>query len=266
MVPGLRAAPPRNRDNPPIFSDTVDDMSFNVQQRYPHQQRNFEQLYSGGPPSLYGQQANRSSGVPLQANQYRGAPSPLTHQQNHVPSSQQRLPPGLANLGGRPPHEPSHLIGIPGMPNPGLPSALHLNGSNQQQPFNNFPPGGNVGYGNSPPVRGLHQPQSQGGHLSMAGHPNNIDPRTPGQNQLLGLGGAGGMRNAGVFFSGQQPSGGQMPPLLAMRQQQQLQQQQQMPPPMMSQLLPPHMQHHVPNSSQPAHDLMSLLMGGAPRE
>ncbi|KAG6878422.1 hypothetical protein C0993_007023 [Termitomyces sp. T159_Od127] len=267
MVPGLRAAPLRNRDNPPIFSDTIEDAPFNVQQRYSHQQqRNFEQLYPGGPPSLYGQQANRSSGVPLQANQYRGAPSPLTHQQNHAPSSQQRLPPGLANLGGRPPHEPSHLIGIPGMPNPGLPGALHLNGSNQQQPFNNFPQGGSVGYGNSPPVRGPHQPQSQGAHLPMAGLPNNIDPRTPGQNQLLGLGGASGMRNAGVFFSGQQASGGQMPPLLAMRQQQQLQQQQQLPPPMMSHLLPPHMQHHVPNSSQPAHDLMSLLMGGAPRE
>ncbi|KAG6872877.1 hypothetical protein C0995_005735 [Termitomyces sp. Mi166 len=269
MVPGLRAAPPRARDNPPMYSDNVEDGPFNVQQRFPHQQqRNFEQLYPGGPPSLYGQQVNRNS-VPLQANQYRGAPSPLSHQQNHLLSSQQRLPPGLANLGGRPPHEPSQLIGMPGISNPGLPSALHPNGANHQQPFNSFSPGGNLGYGSSPPVRGPHQPQSQGAHLSMAGHLNNLDPRTPGQSQLLGMGGgAGGLRNTGVFFSGQQ-AGGHMPPLLAMRQQQQLQQQQQqqqLPPQMMSHILPPHMQHHVPNSSQPAHDLMSLLMGGTPRE
>ncbi|KAG6911836.1 hypothetical protein DXG01_000083 [Tephrocybe rancida] len=267
MVPGLRSAPPRNRDNPPMYPDNVDDMAFNVQQRLPQQQqqRNFEQLYSGGPPSLYGQQqGGRNPGIPLQPNQYRGGPSPL-HQQNLVSASQQRLPPGLANLGGRPPHEPSQILGMPGMPNPGLHNPLHLNGSNQQQPFNNFPPGGNLGYGGAPPIRGPHQLQGQG--LPMGGHPNNLDLRTASQNQLLAMGGVGALRGNGAFFSGQQVPSGQMSQLLAMRQQQQQQQQQQLPPHMMPHILPPHMQqHHGPNSSQPTQDLMTLLMGGSHRE
>ncbi|KAG6845987.1 hypothetical protein H0H87_011035 [Tephrocybe sp. NHM501043] len=265
MVPGLRAVPPpRNRDNPTLYPENMEDMPFNVQPRLPHQQqRNFEQLYSGVPPSLYGQQGGRNPGIPMQANQYRGGPSPLSHQHSHVPSSQQRLPPGLANLGGRPPHEPS--LGMAGMPNSGLHNGIHLDGS-QQQPFNNFPPGGNLGYGSGPPIRSPHQLQNQGAHLPMGGHPNNLNLRTAGQNQLLGLSGASGLRGAGGFFPGQQAPGGQMPQLLAMRQQQQQQQQQQLPPHMMTHVLPPHMQHHGPASSQPTQDLMTLLMGGSHRE
>ncbi|KAG6850829.1 hypothetical protein H0H93_008132 [Arthromyces matolae] len=265
MVPGLRTAPPtRNRENPAIFPDNMEDMAFNVQQRLQPQpqpqQRNFEQVYPSGPQSMYGQQGNRTAGMPLQTNHYRGGPSPLALQQNL-----QRLPPGLANLGGRPPHEPSQVIGMPGIPNPALHNTLPLNGSHQQHPFNGFPAAGNLGYGGGPPIRGPHQMHSQGVHMSIGGHPNAIDPRNPAQNPLLGLGGpgVGGLRNAGPFL-GQQAPGGQLPPMLAMRQQQQ---QQQLPPHLLNHIPPPHLQqHHVPTSSQPAHDLMSLLMGGAPRE
>ncbi|KAG6842521.1 hypothetical protein C0991_000047 [Blastosporella zonata] len=262
MVPGLRSVPPpRSRDNPSIY-ENLEEIPFNIQQRH-QQQRTFQQLYSGGPPPLYGQQGGRNPGIPLQPNHYRGGPSPLSHQQNHIPSSQQRLPPGLANLGGRPPHEPSQILGMPGMPNTGLHGALHLNGSNPQQPFNSFPPGGNLGYGGGPPIRGPHQLHNQGTHLPMGGHPNNLDMRATGQNQLVGMGGVGGLRGAGAFFPGQQAPSGQMPQLLPMRQQQQ---QQQLPPHMMTHVLPPHMQHHGPNSSQPAQDLITLLMGGSHRE
>ncbi|KAF5377658.1 hypothetical protein D9615_005256 [Tricholomella constricta] len=261
MVPGLRSAPPpRNRENPGIYSD--DDLPFNVQQRLPpQQQRNLDQLYPGGPPSIYHQQGARNPGIPLQQNHYRGGPSPISHQQNHLQNpQQQRLPPGLANLGGRPPHEPSQFIGMPGMSSPGLHSALHLNGSNQQQqPFNNFPPGGNVGYGGGPPIRGPHQLQNHGTHLPL-GHPSNLDLRTAGQNQVLGMGGVG-LRGTGGGFPIQQGPGGQIPPLLAMRQQQQ----QQLPPHLMPHFPPPHMQQQGPNS-QPAHDLMALLMGNTHRE
>ncbi|KAG5654749.1 hypothetical protein H0H81_003757 [Sphagnurus paluster] len=265
MVPGLRSAPPpRNRENPGIYPD--DDIPFNLQQRIPPQpQRNLDQMYSGGLQSMYGQQGGRNPGIPLQQNHYRGGPSPISHQQNHLTNpQQQRLPPGLANLGGRPPHEPSQFIGMPGMaPAAGLHGALHLNGSNQQQPFNNFVPGGSVGYGTGP-IRGPHQLQNPVSHLPIGGlgHPN-IDLRTASQNQLLGMGGVGALRGTGGGFPGLQgPGAQQLPPLLAMRQQQQ---QQQLPPHMMSHLLPPHIQQQGPNS-QPAHDLMALLMGNAHRE
>ncbi|GLB36314.1 hypothetical protein LshimejAT787_0306020 [Lyophyllum shimeji] len=268
MVPGLRSAPPpRNRDAPGIYPDSLDDMPFNVQQRLPPQQRGIDQLYTGGPPSMYSQQGGRNAGIPLQQSHYRGGPSPI-HQQNHLQNpQQQRLPPGLANLGGRPPHEPSQFLGMPGMPSPGLHGNLHINGSHQQQPFNNFPPGGALGYGGGPPIRGPHHLQNPNAlPMSGLGHPNNLDLRAASQNQVLGMSGVSGPRGAGGGFPGQQIPGGQLPPLLAMRQQQQQQQQQQqLPPHLMPHLLPPHMQQQGPNS-QPAHDLMALLMGGTHRE
>lgn len=260
MVPGLRSAPPRNRENIGMYPDGLDDgIHFNVQ-RIP-QQRTPDQ-YSGLPPSIYAQQGIRNPGVPLQPH-YRGGPSPISNQQNHLPTSQQRLPPGLANLGGRPPHEPSQFLGMPGMPSPGLHSGLHLNGSAQQQSFNNFPPGGTLGYGGGPPIRVPHQLQNPGPHHPM-GHPNNIDLRAASQNQLLGMGSSGGgLRGAG--FPGQQGPNAHLPgPLLAMRQQQP---QQQLPPHMMPHLLPHLQQQGLPGpNNQPAHDLMALLMGGSHRE
>ncbi|KAF9458197.1 hypothetical protein BDZ94DRAFT_1271270 [Collybia nuda] len=261
MVPGLRSVPPpRSRENTGIYSDGLEDtIPFNVQRLPPHQQRGVDPLYSGPPPPLYSQQAGRTTNIPLQQNHYRGGPSP--NQPNSLQGSQQRLPPGLANLGGRPPHEPSQFMGMPGMPSPGLHAPLHLNGHGQG-PFNNFVPSNNLGYGGSPQVRGPHPMQNTIGHHPMSmGHPNNLDARSPNHAQLLGVGGInpGGLR---VNFSGQGPPS--QIPLLAMRQQQQ----QQLPVHMLSPLLPPHIQQQGlggPNS-QPAHDLMTLLMGGSHRE
>lgn len=258
MVPGLRSAPPpRSRENVGIYSDGLDDvMHFNVQRPPPHQQRGADPLYSGPHPLMYAQQGGRN--IPLQQNHYRGGPSP--NQQSSLQGPQQRLPPGLANLGGRPPHEPSQFIGMPGMPSPGH-STLHLNGQGQG-PFNNFNPSNNLGYGGAPQIRGPHPMQSAVGHHPMGamGHPNNMDLRSASQAQLLGMGGANvaGLRGG---FSGQGPPG--QIPLLAMRQQQQ-----QLPPHMLPQLLPPHLQQQGLGgpSNQPAHDLMALLMGGSHRE
>ncbi|KAG1867883.1 hypothetical protein DFJ58DRAFT_768226 [Suillus subalutaceus] len=231
MVPGLRsAAPPRSRQNGAMLSDIDDSMQFGGQRGPP-------QMYQG----LHQANMNRNGGIPLQSSQFRGGPSP-----NPLQPSSQRLPPGLANLGGRPPHEPAQFLNssmaIPVMP----PS---------NSSFNNFPPGG-VGFNGAPQMRvphpgGTHQLH---GHNAMQGlmHPGGLNPA---QAQLLGLNGANGMPSGlrgpnGGF--GQQGS------------KQQQQQQQQIPPHM----LPLHYQQQGPpgSTNQPAHDLMALLMSGGRRE
>lgn len=250
MVPGLRSAPSRNREPSGIYPGALEDgMHFNPQRI--HGQRALEHIYSGVPPSHYSQPVARNGNVSLQQTQYRGGPSPIPHQQNILPSAQpQRLPPGLANLGGRPPHEPSQFLGMPGIPSHGL---HNVNGS---QPFSNFPPGG-PSFGGLQ-LRAPNQLQHSGGHLS-ATHPNNIDPRTVSQNQFLGAAGGGGLRGVGNGFTVPPGPPGHIPsPLLAMRQQQQ-----HLHPYMVQQHLPPMQQHGV---SQPAQDLMALLMGGSRRE
>ena len=273
MVPGLRSAPPpRNRESGGMFSESLDDpIHFNAQRLPPQQQRGLDQMYSGPVPSLYAQQPSRNVGIPLQQPHYRGGPSPTSGQ-----GSLQRLPPGLANLGGRPPHEPSQFLGMP-MPSAALHSNLHGNGPPQQH-FNNFGAAGNLGYGGPQmraPPPGPHQLQNLVAHNPMAGlgHPNNMDLRGPNQAQLLGMGGAGvnvgGLRGVGGGFVAQQGQAAQMqPPLLAMRQQQQPQQQPHLLPHMVPHLVPPHLQQQGrPGiNNQPAHDLMALLMGGGPRE
>ncbi|KAG2117775.1 uncharacterized protein F5147DRAFT_247853 [Suillus discolor] len=249
MVPGLRsAAPPRSRQNSAMLSDIDDSMQFGGQRGPP-------QMYQG----LHQANMNRNGGIPLQSSQFRGGPSP-----NPLQPSAQRLPPGLANLGGRPPHEPAQFLNsamaIPG----GLHGPVHGNAALQQQ-FNNFPPGG-VGFNGAPQMRvphpgGTHQLH---GHNTMQGlmHPGGLNPA---QAQLLGLNGANGMpgnlRGPNGGFGQQGPQ--IQPPLLSMRQQQQ-QQQQQIPPHM----LPLHYQQQGPlgPTNQPAHDLMALLMSGGRRE
>lgn len=280
MVPGLRSAPPpRSRENSGMFSDPLDDpMPFNTQ-RLPLQ-RSLDQMYSGAPYQQAG--ISRNVGMPLQQPHYRGGPSPISNQNSLQGAPQQRLPPGLANLGGRPPHEPSQFLGMSGM-QPGLHGALHANGSSQQG-FNNFgTAGGGLGFGGGPQIRlpppGPHQLQNPHSHNQMAGlgHPGNMDLRGPGQAQLLSMGGMGGLRNnSGGFGPQHGPNGQIQAPLMGMRQQQQQQQQQQpqqlphhqqqqhLPPHMMPHLLPPHLQQG--GNNQPAHDLMALLMGGSHRE
>ncbi|KAF8898562.1 hypothetical protein BD779DRAFT_1484574 [Infundibulicybe gibba] len=265
MVPGLRSAPPPpRRDNLGMFPDPLDDsMHFSVQ-RLPQQTRGLEQLYSGPSPPIYSQQG-RNPG--LAQPQFRGGPSPIQHAslQN---LQQQRLPPGLANLGGRPPHEPSQFINIPGLPS----GSLH--GPHQQPQFANFPGGGALGFGGGPQIRTQipsgHQLQNPPHHpMSGLGPMNNMDLRTQNQNQLLGL---GPIRGLGAGYNAQQGIANQMqPPMLGLRQQQQ---QQQLHPHIAPHLLPPHLQQQQQqqqqslsgSNNQPAHDLMALLMGGPHRE
>ncbi|KAH0838443.1 hypothetical protein J3R83DRAFT_6754 [Lanmaoa asiatica] len=238
MVPGLRSVPPpRSRQSSAIFSDFPDEpVQFNNGQRAP------TQIYQGP------------------AAQFRGAPSP-----NHLASAQ-RLPPGLANLGGRPPHEPSQFVNASvGMTNGGLHGTAHGNGP--QPPFNNFQQP-SLGFSGGPQIRaphpGTHQLQGTLGPNALQGlvHPGNLGSS---QAQLLGLAGAngmhGGLRGPGGGF-GQQGAQVQ-PPHIALRQHQQPQQQ--IPPHM----LPLHLQQQGFGggaTNQPAHDLMTLLMNGARRD
>lgn len=268
MVPGLRSAPPpRSRDSAGIYSDSLEDsIHFNPQRLPPQHHRGIDPMYNQGP-SVYAQQGGRNAGIPMQP-QYRGAPSPISNPQ------QQRLPPGLANLGGRPPLEGSQFMGMPGLPSAGLHNGLHPNGP-PQQPFNNFAVNGNLNYGTGlqpqmrAPPSSAHQLQGNLQHHQLAGlgHPN-MDLRGANQAQLLGLGG-GGMRGIGIggFAPQQGPPAQMQQPIHALRQQEQQRQQQlhqQLPPHMMSHHLQvghPHQQQGIAQPNNPP-DLMALLMGG----
>ncbi|KAJ3776927.1 hypothetical protein FB446DRAFT_233186 [Lentinula raphanica] len=278
LVPGLRSAPPpRNRDNGGLYAaDPLDDallLNANAHQRLPvqqQQQRGVEQLFGGSVSTSFAQQQQqlaRNAGIPVQAPQFRGGPSPVSGQQNILHTgAQQRMPPGLANLGGRPPHDPSQF-NIPGP----LHNGLHAtNPGQQQQSFNNFH--STVGFsGPQGPLRPpTHQLQNTVNHHQLAGlgHPGNLDSRNASQHaQLLamsGLGGVGGLRNisgSGGGFNHQSANSLQSQ-MLAMRQQAQ---QQQIHPQMLPHhLLPPHLQQGPPvptTQNTSAQDLMALLMG-----
>ncbi|KAJ6574803.1 hypothetical protein B0H19DRAFT_613675 [Mycena capillaripes] len=266
MVPGLRSAPPpRNRDSG-IYSDSLEDSLHFNPQRHPQQHhRGLDPMYNP-IPSVFPQPGARNTGIPIQP-QYRGAPSPISN-------PQQRLPPGLANLGGRPPLDGTQFMGMPGLPSAGLHSGLHPNGPPQQQQFNNFAVNGNLNYGSGlQPQMRAPPSQLQGNlqhhQLASLGHPN-IDLRSANQAQLLGLGG-GGIRGVGMggFTPQQGPPAQMQQPLHALRQQEQQRQQQlhqqQLPPHMMPhhhiQVAHPHQQQGIgqPNNNS---DLMALLLGG----
>ncbi|KAI0936239.1 hypothetical protein AcV5_004428 [Taiwanofungus camphoratus] len=267
MVPGLRPAAPRSRSREPsgvLFNDQLDDpLHFNVQRL--QQQRNLDQVYPGPIPSMYSQQQQaamlRNGGIPLQQAQFRGAPSPIANQ-NSLQGSSHRLPPGLANLGGRPPHDPSQYLGGP-MVSGGLQSGLH-GGSPAPQAYNNFG-GGGPAFGGNPQVRGPLGPQNPLGLNSIAGLglQNSMELRGANQAQLLGMGGGnlgGGLRGAAPGFGPQHVSPSQLPGAHAnMRQPQHL------PPHVMPHLLPPHLQQpqqgQLGGNAQGAQDLMALLMG-----
>ena len=276
MVPGLRPIPPlpaRNRDNLGYFPEQLEDgLHYNLQRMTQQQQtRNLESLYSGSATPIYSQQG-RHAGIPLQSlqqPQYRGGPSPNLTQQTTLSNGQQqqRLPPGLTNLGGRPPHEPATFQGLSALPTVNPHNNLHGNGplhQMQQPSFNNFNVGNNLPYNNSQ-VRGPMPVQNSVAQhtLGNIGHPN-MDPRLSNHHHLMGLGGSGvgGTRINGGFSQPTAPSH------LLMRPQQQQQQQpiphQHMLPHLMP---PPHLppQGHPGPSNQP-NDLMALLMGGPHRE
>ncbi|EIW86566.1 hypothetical protein CONPUDRAFT_161288 [Coniophora puteana RWD-64-598 SS2] len=244
LVPGLRTAPPRPRQNSAVYSDMIEDAAQLNVQRGPHQQRLLEQMYANSNPSMYGHQHNVGRGTNAllqQQAQLRGGPSP-----NGLPNDGQRLPPGLANLGGRPPHDgnfvPQHMLAGGNMNGP-------LQNNPSPLPYGNFPPNGN----------------NFGGQM-RAPHPGHQLPNIPhNQAQLHGLANNSNMSAAlrGTGGVGQQTHQGPGP-MLGMRQQPQ----QQIPPHMLSQMLPPHLQHQAMavSNNQPAHDLMALLMGGNRRE
>ncbi|KAJ7655117.1 hypothetical protein DFH06DRAFT_1298722 [Mycena polygramma] len=272
MVPGLRSAPPpRSRDSG-IYSDSLDDSIHFNPQRHPQQHHRVLDSMYNPIPSGFAQPGARNAGIPIQP-QYRGAPSPISN-------PQQRLPPGLANLGARPPLEGSQFMGMPGLPSGGLHGSLHLNGPPQQQQFNNFAVNGNLNYGSGlQPQMRVAPSQLQGNlqhhQLAGIGHPN-MDLRA-NQAQLLGLGG-GGLRGAGMGgFTPQGPPAQMQQPIHTLRQQeqqrqqqlhhlQQQQQQQQLPPHMMShhhvQGGHPHQQQGIGQSNNTNNELMALLMGG----
>ncbi|KAH7915376.1 hypothetical protein BJ138DRAFT_1141973 [Hygrophoropsis aurantiaca] len=247
MVPGLRSVPPpRSRQNSAMFTDGSDEVPFNG----PRVQ---SQMYSGPVPSMYPPQGmGRNGGIAAQPPHYRGGPSP-----NPLQGPAQRLPPGLANLGGRPPHEPAQFIS-PGMglPSSGLHGLPHGNGPAPQN-FNNFPQS-NIGFGGGPQMRGphpnAHQLQNVLGHNALQG-PGHYGNLNAAQAQLLGINGGipNGLRGPGGGYGQQGPQ--MQLPIHAMRQQQQQ--------------LPPHLaslhyqQQGLPGANnQPAHDLMALLMSG----
>lgn len=238
MVPGLRPMPSRGRQNGAIFSDIPDEsVPFNVQ-------RGSAQMYQG---AMHLQHA--SVGRSVQAPQFRGGPSP------NPLAAAQRLPPGLANLGGRPPHDPNQFMNSSmGIANGVMPGSLHGNVPGQQ-PFGNYQQAAGLGFGGGPQIRMPHptaqQLQSSLAHNPLQGlvHPSNLGTS---QAQVLGGGGGlpGNLRGANAAF-GQHPQ--------QMRQLHQLQQQ--LPPQMLPHMLP------GPGgpSSQSTHDLMALLMSGSRR-
>ncbi|KAK7694557.1 hypothetical protein QCA50_001743 [Cerrena zonata] len=261
MVPGLRPAPrPRSRGpSGALYNDPLEEQLHYNQQRIPQQHRNIDQMYASPGGSMYAI-GRGAPPIQLQQQQFRGNPSPS---QNAIPGSSQRLPPGLANLGGRPPHDPSQYINTPmGLPGGGIPGGIPSNAPAQN--FNNFN-GGGPGFGGNLPGRGPmaaphHQNQIPLNQLAAL-NPG-VDLRSVNQAQLLGMGGVGpGGNIRGGGFNPQHGPAAQLPPM-GMRQPPQ---QQHAPPHMMQQMLPPHLQQQHGlggGNSQGTQDLMALLMGG----
>ncbi|THH03828.1 hypothetical protein EW145_g5972 [Phellinidium pouzarii] len=276
LVPGLRPVPNpahRNRDinNGNMYPNQLDEaIAYNA--RLNSQQRGgMEQLFSGPIPQYNGQGPTGGRGnLNFQQQTMRGGPSPINNFNPAQGPLQQRLPPGLANLGGRPPHEPSQFLGGGvGAGNFTVPSQLHagLQHTANAQSFNQFqsPSMGGIA-GNQNHLRG--QPG-----LGQLGNPlgnglNSVDFRGgPGglqQNQMLGLGGpnVGQAMRGGPVYSSQQLHGpNQLPHSMGLRQQHNLQ------PQLMPQMLPPQLQQHgIPGGQHNPSDLMALLMGGTHRE
>jgi hypothetical protein len=265
MVPGLRTAPPpapRGRENLGHFNDALDDhLHYNLQRITQQQTRNIDPLFNGSAGPLFNQQPGRHvGGLPLQSLQqshYRGGPSPALNQTASGLQSH-RLPPGLANLGGRPPHDPSQFIGLQGLAPGGPQHNIHGNGPVQQQQlsFNAF--ANNTGLTNAQ-TRGPLLQNTGGQQLPLGnlGH-HSLDPRLSNHHHLMGIGGSGTRINGG--FSPQQVPNG--PGNLGIRPQQQPQ----LLPHMLPHLLPPPMQQGHPSNNPQNHDLMALLMGGPLRE
>ncbi|KAL5519113.1 hypothetical protein ACEPAH_796 [Sanghuangporus vaninii] len=269
LVPGLRPAVPpgpRNREmsTGSLYANQLDEqIAFNA--RLGAQQRGgMDHLITGQIPSQFngqGMNAGRAS-LSLQQQAMRGGPSPINNFNPAQGLPQQRLPPGLANLGSRPPHEPSQFLtggtgnfgGVPSQ----LPAGLQ-HGSNPQA-FNQFQNPGLGMVGNQTHLRG------QPGLGQLGNNLNGLEfrggPSGPTQNQLLGLGAPNlgqAMRGGSGFHAQQLHGPNQLHPSINIRQQQNIQ------PQMLQQLLPQQLQAIPPGQHNP-NDLMALLMGNAHRE
>lgn len=275
MVPGLRSAVPPNRVRDVGLNYLPEHLDEQLQfgiNRPPPQHRNGE-LFGSNPQQIYAQTQQQQNFVrsgPLQQVPFRGNPSPIASQNPLQAITQpQRLPPGLANLGARPPHDSNQIFGngIQQLQNHQNALHAHSNGLAQQQAnYPNFQ-GGNglgVGGGGGPQIRlgpGQQQHHLQGlvGHNLLSG----LEVRNGGtqaQQQLLG-----GLQGVGGYGGQGQLSHAQLQAQLALRQQQQRQQQQQQ---LLSQGMVPHLAHlqqsgGVHGHNQPAQDLMALLMGNS---
>jgi hypothetical protein len=251
MVPGLRTVPPtRSRDaSNGYLPDHLDEqIPFGLNR--PPQHRNGD-MFNNNLAQLYPHQQGFVRNGPVQQQPpFRGNPSPIASQNPLL--SQQRLPPGLANLGGRPPHDSSQFFGN-NLPVQSAPQGNLHNGLSPQG-YSNYQAGG-IPFAGGPQMRG---PSGQGhmqgviGHNPLAGlgHPTNLDLRAANQAQLLGRG-----------YSSQQLAHVQMQQLSLRQQQQQLSQN--------MGHLPHHLQQPpgVPGGhNQPTQDLMALLMGNNHRE
>ncbi|TFK57357.1 hypothetical protein OE88DRAFT_1651036 [Heliocybe sulcata] len=281
MVPGLRTAPPPRGREPAnaLYADQLDEPLQVNYQRLP-QQRSLDPLFNGSGHSGFPHPVARNGPLPLQQPHFRGGPSPIASQSPlHMPGPQ-RIPPGLAHLGGRPPHDTSQFLpGSASLGSGGPGSGLQSNPS--PQAYNHLSTSSNgLNFGNGPQMRGMQQsgpPQLQN-HLAAQsvlaglGHPNNLELRGgSNQSHLAQLGNPSGLRPGFPNAAPQQSmtSHLQAQQLASLRQQQQQQQQQQMPPQMLSHMLPPHLQQQGmpgPNASPAASDLMALLMGGPRRD
>ena len=235
------------------------------------QRGGLEQMYPGQLQTQFNGQAmglGRNSGLPQQI--LRNGPSPMNNFNGAQGLPQQRLPPGLANLGGRPPHEPSQFIGgggggglnsLPPQFHGGLPQHVGASQSLNGLQNPNLAMLGNQGL-NQGLLRGQQGLGQLGNGLGDGPHGLNVrnGPGGPMQNQMLGLGGpsvAQGMRG-GPPFNGQQLHNANTPGVNV--------RQHQMQPQLMQQLGLPQQMQGIPGGQPNPNDLIALLMGGNRRD
>lgn len=239
LVPGLR--PTRGREGSIYASDIIDDASPNapfaisVQQRQgpqsqqQQQQQQFDRQTPGigGLPQLFNNQNASGSlgninvgigaggggggngGGRMFQPPFRGEPSPLSP---NGPNTLHRLPPGLANLGGRPPHDPNAYLngnvvggmGLGGVGLGGIPGNPVVGGGaggpqHQHQSFNGFgggaTPSANFGIGGMGGMGSLGGMNVGGGGVGGL-HAGQRGSGGPGQlpiQSLLNSGGGNGM-------------------------------------------------------------------------
>lgn len=268
LVPGLRPAPPRNRDvgGGGVYNNPLDDLNLNP--RMGLQRGGMDQMLPNPVQAQFNGQAmnlGRNGGLPQQM--MRNGQLPMNNFAGAQGLPQQRLPPGLANLGGRPPHEPTQFLGsgaggfnnIPPQFQGGLPQHVAAT-----QGFNGLQNPNLAALSN----QGLMRGQPGLGQLGQLGNglgdlPSGSNarggPNGPMQNQMLGLGvpNVGQGIRGGPPFNNQQLHGSSIPGVNLRQHQVQ--------PQLMQHLLPQQM-HGIPGGQPNPNDLIALLMGEGRRD